>query len=175
MSNLMRRVAPALALGGAAVALVTLFDPGLHGSSNAVAAGTLPTAKPAKATTDGTTPNASAPTAQVAPTQAAPTPAAPTPAATDCSTAKQITGSTVQTQFGPVQVVAKVAGGKVCSADAIQYPNADGRSAYISQQAIPMLNQQAVASGAKLSGVSGASYTSAGYAQSLQSILSKTG
>ncbi len=161
----MRRLAPALALGGAAVALVTLFDPGLHGSSNAVAAGTLPTAKPAKAATDGTTPNASAPTAQ----------AAPAAAATDCSTAKAVTGSTVQTQFGPVQVVAKVAGGKVCSADAVQYPNADGRSAYISQQAIPMLNQQAVSSGAKLSGVSGASYTSAGYAQSLQSILSKTG
>jgi len=166
----MRRLAPALALGGADVALVTLFDPGLHGSSDAVAAGAAPAPKPVKASTDGTSSSNTAPS-----TQAEPSTAPTTAAAADCSTAKEVTGSTVQTRWGPVQVVAKVAGGKVCSADAIQYPNSDGRSAYISQQAIPMLNQQAVADGANMTGVSGASYTSSGYIQSLQSILSKTG
>ena len=46
----------------------------------------------------------------------------------------------------------------------------------IDQQSIPLLEQQAVqAQGANIQGVSGASYTSAGFAQSLQSALSKLG
>jgi uncharacterized protein with FMN-binding domain len=50
------------------------------------------------------------------------------------------------------------------------------RSAYIDQQSIPMLEQQALtAQSANIQGVSGASYTTAGFAQSLQSALSKLG
>ncbi|HVC26499.1 MAG TPA: FMN-binding protein [Acidimicrobiales bacterium] len=46
----------------------------------------------------------------------------------------------------------------------------------IDQQSIPMLEQQAMqAQSASIQGVSGASYTSAGFAQSLQSALSKLG
>jgi uncharacterized protein with FMN-binding domain len=50
------------------------------------------------------------------------------------------------------------------------------RSASIDQQSIPMLETQAVAAGgSNIQGVSGASYTTAGFVQSLQGALSKLG
>lgn len=50
------------------------------------------------------------------------------------------------------------------------------RSQSIDQQSIPLLEQQALqAQSANLQGVSGASYTSAGFEQSLQSALTKLG
>jgi len=50
------------------------------------------------------------------------------------------------------------------------------RSQSIDQQSIPLLEQQALqAQRANLQGVSGASYTSAGFEQSLQSALTKLG
>jgi uncharacterized protein with FMN-binding domain len=50
------------------------------------------------------------------------------------------------------------------------------RSQSIDQQSIPVLVQQAMqAQSANIQGVSGASYTSAGFAQSLQSALTKLG
>jgi len=50
------------------------------------------------------------------------------------------------------------------------------RSQSIDQQSIPILEQQVLqAQSANIQGVSGASYTSAGFAQSLQSALSKLG
>jgi uncharacterized protein with FMN-binding domain len=48
------------------------------------------------------------------------------------------------------------------------------RSQSIDEQAIPLLEQQAIeAQSANIQGVSGASYTSQGFAQSLQSALSQ--
>jgi uncharacterized protein with FMN-binding domain len=50
------------------------------------------------------------------------------------------------------------------------------RSEYVDQQSIPLLEQEALsAQSANIQGVSGASYTSAGFEQSLQSALSKLG
>jgi uncharacterized protein with FMN-binding domain len=50
------------------------------------------------------------------------------------------------------------------------------RSESIDQQAIPVLEQEAVqAQSANIQGVSGASYTSAGFEQSLQSALTQLG
>lgn len=50
------------------------------------------------------------------------------------------------------------------------------RSESIDQQAIPVLEQEALsAQSANIQSVSGASYTSAGFTQSLQSALSKLG
>jgi len=50
------------------------------------------------------------------------------------------------------------------------------RSQSIDQQSIPLLVQQALqAQSANIQGVSGASYTSAGFAQSLQAALSQLG
>jgi uncharacterized protein with FMN-binding domain len=86
------------------------------------------------------------------------------------------TGDPMNTQWGPVQVQVKVANGKVTSAAAIVYPNGNGRDQEINSYAIPTLNQEAVNTGsAQIDMVSGATVTSAGYLQSLQSALDKAG
>lgn len=85
-------------------------------------------------------------------------------------------GSTVQTQFGPVQVQIVVKNGKITSASALQQPNRDFRSQSINQQAIPYLIQETLtAQSANIAGVGGASYTSGGWQQSLASALAKAG
>ncbi|WTZ46466.1 FMN-binding protein [Streptomyces sp. NBC_01390] len=84
------------------------------------------------------------------------------------------TGDTVQTQYGPVQVRVTVSGGKITKAEALQQPRG-GQSDQITGNAIPKLNQEAVAAGpgGSIDAISGASYTSAGYGKSLQSALDK--
>jgi uncharacterized protein with FMN-binding domain len=86
-----------------------------------------------------------------------------------------LTGEAVQTQYGPVQVRLTVADGRVTAADAVQAPSG-GRSGQITADAVPRLNQAAVAAGtADIDAVSGATYTSNGYKQSLQSALDQIG
>ncbi|MBI1350095.1 MAG: FMN-binding protein [Actinomycetales bacterium] len=76
------------------------------------------------------------------------------------------------TRWGPVQVAATVSGKTVCEVHAVSWPSNDGRSQMINAYAIPILDQSATASkGTQLDFVSGATYTSNGYAQSLQSLL----
>ncbi|GAA2593125.1 FMN-binding protein [Streptomyces violaceus] len=89
--------------------------------------------------------------------------------------AKTVTGTAAQTQYGPVQVRITVAGGKITKAEAVQAPKG-GRSDQITSSSVPRLNQAAVAAGnAQIDAVSGATYTSAGYKQSLQSALDQAG
>ncbi|MGW3122427.1 FMN-binding protein [Streptomyces sp. NPDC001107] len=89
--------------------------------------------------------------------------------------AKTVTGSVAQTQYGPVQVRITVSNGKITKADAVQAPKG-GLSDQKTAMAVPKLNQEAVAAGsAKIDAVSGATYTSSGYKQSLQSALDQAG
>ncbi|MET9762929.1 FMN-binding protein [Streptomyces sp. NPDC006372] len=89
--------------------------------------------------------------------------------------AQTLTGDVAQTQYGPVQVRVTVAGGKITKAEAVQAPKG-GRSDQITSSSVPRLNQAAVATGnAQIDAVSGATYTSAGYKQSLQSALDQAG
>ncbi|WP_405798041.1 FMN-binding protein [Streptomyces longwoodensis] len=84
-----------------------------------------------------------------------------------------VTGDAAQTQYGVVQVRLTVAGGKITKAEAVQAPKG-GRSDSVTADAVPKLNQEAVAAqGADIDAVSGATYTSAGYRQSLQSAIDK--
>ena len=106
--------------------------------------------------------------------------ASPSPTSASGSTAsggsKTVTGEAAQTRYGPVQVQITVAGGTVTSVTAVDYPQQDPRDVQINSFAIPQLNQEATA--AKSSGidiVSGATYTSQGYIQSLQSALDQAG
>jgi len=98
---------------------------------------------------------------------------APSAAATPQGAAvKVINGSTVQTEYGPVQVQITVAGGRITAADAVQYPTAQRRDVQINRQAVPMLNAEVLAAqSATIDAVSGASYTNDGYIQSLQAAL----
>ena len=78
--------------------------------------------------------------------------------------------------YGTVQVEVTVTGGRVVDVTALAVPQNDPRSAQISNQAVPMLVQQAIAAqNASISGISGATYTSSGFAQSLRSALVQAG
>jgi uncharacterized protein with FMN-binding domain len=85
-------------------------------------------------------------------------------------------GAVASTRWGDVQVRITVANGKVTASEAIAYPNGNGHDQQINAYAIPILNQEAVAAqSATISMVSGATVTSQGYVQSLQSALDKAG
>ena len=95
---------------------------------------------------------------------------------TSSSASQTYTGDAVQTRYGTVQVQATVSGSTITDVTAIASPNGDHESAQISANAIPQLQKQAVAAqSASISGVSGASYTSQGFEQSLQSALAQAG
>ena len=84
-----------------------------------------------------------------------------------------VTGDAAQTQYGAVQVRLTMRNGKITQAEAVQAPKG-GRSDQITADSVPRLNQAVVAAqGAGIDAVSGATYTSAGYTQSLQSALDK--
>ena len=92
------------------------------------------------------------------------------------SGAGTVTGTAVQTRYGPVQVQLEVSGSTITNVSVLQYPNSDGRDVQINQYALPQLIQQTLDSqGGSVSMVSGATYTSQGYAQSLQSALDQAG
>lgn len=94
---------------------------------------------------------------------------------TGSATAGTITGSMVQTRFGPVQVQITVSGGKVTNVQAVQLPSG-GRSGQISNYVEPMLASEALqAQSANIDIISGATYTSEAYARSLQSALDQAG
>ncbi|MDX3569957.1 FMN-binding protein [Streptomyces sp. ID05-47C] len=85
------------------------------------------------------------------------------------------TGDAVQTDYGTVQVRITVSGGKITKAETVQAPKG-GQSDQITANAVPKLNQAAVAAGsADIDAVSGATYTSGGYKESLQSALDQAG
>ncbi|MFE2461118.1 FMN-binding protein [Streptomyces sp. NPDC059402] len=86
-----------------------------------------------------------------------------------------LTGDAAQTQYGPVQVRVTVSGGKITEVETLQAPKG-GRSDQVTADAVPKLDRAAVAAGsADIDAVSGATYTSAGYKQSLQSALDRAG
>ena len=92
------------------------------------------------------------------------------------ASATQVAGSVVQTRYGPVQVQLSVSGGKVTNASVLQYPSGDPQSSQISNYALPVLADETVsAQSASIDMVSGATFTSTGYVQSLQSALDQAG
>ncbi|MFE2043958.1 FMN-binding protein [Streptomyces sp. NPDC059477] len=86
-----------------------------------------------------------------------------------------VTGTAARTPYGPVQVRITVSGGRITGAETVQAPSG-GQSTQVTANAVPKLNQAAVAAGsARIDAVSGATYTSAGYKESLQSALDRAG
>ena len=90
------------------------------------------------------------------------------------SASKTYAGDAVQTQFGPVQVQITVSDGTITKSEVVQGPWGNGRDQVINSQAVPILNSEAVQSqSAQIDMVSGASFTSNGYATSLQSAIDR--
>jgi uncharacterized protein with FMN-binding domain len=86
------------------------------------------------------------------------------------------TGSTVDTPYGPVQVSAVLSGGKLTGVNVLQVPDSGRYEDQIVADALPMLKSEALsAQSANIDIVSGATFTSQGYAQSLQSALNQAG
>ena len=118
------------------------------------------------APTPSTTPTKSGATSTAAPTVA---PAKPVGGVTG-----SFTGSVANTRYGPVQVKITVENGKIVDAQAVQAPS--GSNDRYTQKAVPVLRQQTIAiQSANVQGVSGASFTSYGWYQSLASAISKAG
>jgi uncharacterized protein with FMN-binding domain len=93
------------------------------------------------------------------------------------SVARSATGTATNYSYGVLSVKVTVSGTKITNVSIGSIDDGGNpRSAYIDQSSIPILEQQAMsAQSASIQGVSGASYTTAGFEQSLQSALSKLG
>jgi uncharacterized protein with FMN-binding domain len=92
------------------------------------------------------------------------------------SSSDSATGDSVPTQYGNAQVRVTLQNGKITKIEALQLQGNDPRSAEISSSAEPTLQQEALTKqSAAIDAVSGATYTSASYEQSLQSALDKLG
>ncbi|HYK69175.1 MAG TPA: FMN-binding protein [Streptosporangiaceae bacterium] len=86
-------------------------------------------------------------------------------------------GPSVYYDYGTLSVRVTVSGHRIVKvALASLDDGSNARSQFIDQQSIPMLEQEVLqAQSANIQGVSGASYTSAGFAQSLQGALHSLG
>jgi uncharacterized protein with FMN-binding domain len=114
-----------------------------------------------------------APAVQTATASAAPTSNTSTSSSSSPGTA---TGDAVSTRYGSAQVKVTVKAGKITSVEAVQLQNGDRRSEMISSSAAPVLQQEVLSrQTAAVDAVSGATYTSASYVQSLQSALDNLG
>jgi uncharacterized protein with FMN-binding domain len=92
------------------------------------------------------------------------------------SSLSTVTGSVANTQWGPVQVQLTVTGGSIAKVAVLQYPNGNSTDAQINSYALPILIRETVnAQSASIDMVSGATITSTGYLQSLQSALDQAG
>lgn len=102
--------------------------------------------------------------------------AAPAPAASSGSaaptTTKTVDGDVAQTPYGPVQVELVMTGSRIVDVRALQLPSAASRSRRLAQLAAPTLRGEVLsAQSARVDTVSGATYTSQGYAESVQYAL----
>jgi uncharacterized protein with FMN-binding domain len=87
-----------------------------------------------------------------------------------------IVGSSVQTRYGPVQVSVTVTAGQIADVQALQVPGGHHESVQINARATPILAQEVLdAQSARIDTVSGATYTSEAYAQSVQSAIDQRG
>jgi uncharacterized protein with FMN-binding domain len=152
------------AASGTVVGLVLLLSFKTHPATVTTPPAALGT--PAPDTTGGS--SGSAPSASASPSASA--------GSASSGGTKTVTGAEAQTRFGPVQVQITVSGGTVTSVNAVEYPQNDPRDVQINSFAIPQLDQEATAAkSSSIDTVSGATYTSQGYVESLQSALDQAG
>jgi uncharacterized protein with FMN-binding domain len=120
-------------------------------------------------------PRTTAPASAPPPSQGKATTPSTSPSTTGPTAAAQnrtITGSPVDNRYGTVQVQVTLHGTQITGISALQMPSDRQRSLEISQQAEPLLQQEVLqAQSAQINIVSGATFTSESYAQSLQAAL----
>jgi uncharacterized protein with FMN-binding domain len=95
---------------------------------------------------------------------------------TGTDSARTATGSDIQYRYGDIQLEVTASGSKITDISIVKDGSDDGHSFQINSQAVPILQSESLsAQSAQIDGVSGATYTSAAYVQSLQSALDKLG
>ena len=136
-------------------------------SPDSSASTTEPTAEPTTAPSSGTTtPGSGGTTPSTVPSTTTTSPQA----------TRSGTGQDIPYQYGDLQLKVVEKGSRITEIDIISDNATDPRSAQINGQAIPMLEQQAFSvQSANIDGVSGATFTSAAFAQALQSALDQAG
>lgn len=129
-------------------------------------ASTLPAQSPSPAQPAPTPSDSAAPSTTPS---AAPSPSpSPSPAGVNGT----FTGADFPNRFGDVQVKVVITNGRITDVQPIQMPQDRAQSAYISQVAGPMLHDEVIqAQSAQIDIISGATYTSESYAQSVESAL----
>jgi uncharacterized protein with FMN-binding domain len=116
-------------------------------------------------------PATTAPAAPTAPTAAN----VPTTTTPDRAT-RSATGSVVSYAYGQLSVTVTEGGTRITDVEMASLNERDSRSVEIDDQAIPQLRQEVLsAQSANIDGVSGATFTSQAYIQSLQSALDQLG
>ena len=84
------------------------------------------------------------------------------------------TGAAADAYYGTVQIQVVIQNSKIVTVNFLQYPSDRRTSQYINAQAMPQLKSEAIAAqSANVSGVSGASDTSAAFIQSLGAALTQ--
>ena len=156
------------ALVGTVVGLVMLLSFKTHATAPPVAA-------PLSSTPPGPpTPQISSPASVAAPKSPASEQPSPTAPAPPVQPTRNVTGSSISTPYGAVQVRVAFTGTRIIDVVPVRLPDSNGVDQEIDQQAVPILIQETVsAQNANIQAVSGATYTSDGYIRSLQSALDK--
>ena len=161
----------AIALVTTAIALVLLFnfktpDAVTTNSGVALTGGSLSTTR--SSASSGGSSNSSG----TAGSGASPTPAAAPSSGPKAATGTEtLTGSIFSSRYGNTEVQVTISNGKITAVNALELPSG-GRSGQISSYVEPILSSEALtAQSANIDIVSGATYTSEAYAQSLQSAL----
>jgi uncharacterized protein with FMN-binding domain len=113
--------------------------------------------------TSAAAPSTTTPTSRSTAAQSATTPTGATGA---------FEGSVVQTRYGPMQVSVTIDNGTITDVTPLQLTNDGQKSVLISNQAAPILRAEVLAAqSSSVANVSGATYTTQGYRQSLQAAL----
>ncbi len=156
-----------------------------HTRSASLALGSLPGASATRGSSPSTSvagapPSASSTTPSPGTSPAGTGPAGTSPTTTPTTapaTTRTATGDTVDYTYGSLSVSVTASGSRITKVGIASLNDGGSfRSQSIDQQSIPILEQQALqAQSANIQGVSGASYTSAGFENSLQSALGKLG
>ena len=172
----MRRITTAIVASISGVVLLFSYHTSTMGSRAVASAPGLVLAAP-DTTVTVTSAAAAQPATDAAPVVTTdPPPATTTGSRSAAKTPKVVDGDSIDTRWGPVQVEVTVAGGKITDVQPLEVPYDNGRSQEINNYAVPILRQEIIdAQSAQIDTVSGATYTSGGYRDSLQSALDKIG
>lgn len=173
----MRRSVPVVTATAGALALLAGFHttPASTGvtarnGANQTAAGIPPTPAPS----NGPARTPTAPSTPAAGSLPAPS-AHPTTSPPTAATSRTVDGPVIANDYGDVQVRVTLRGTQIIDVQALKLPSDRSRSVQISRYAAPRLRAEALqAQSAQIDAVSGASYTSDSYAQSLQGALDHT-